>query len=109
MKKKFLKNCSVFLILVLLMNMLPISVWAEKETETVAAELIAENAADELPQAEDLEQAYILQEIVEKRTETSKEFLLSNGLHMAALYAEPVHYQTESGWQEIDNTLIAKP
>ena len=47
----------------------------------------------------------IVAEIESKRTEYSKEYLLSNGLHLAAVYADAIHYETAAGWEDIDNTL----
>lgn len=49
--------------------------------------------------------AYIVEEIVENRTEYSKEYLLSTGLHMMTMYHTPVHYEVDGQWEEIDNTL----
>lgn len=51
---------------------------------------------------------YIEKEIVEKRTETSKQFLMTNGMIMVQNYGVPVHYEDENGYKEIDNTLILK-
>ena len=65
------------------------------EGETVDTSLIQKESAE----------SEIVAEIESKRTEYSKEYLLSNGLHMAAVYADAVHYETEDGWQDIDNTL----
>lgn len=47
----------------------------------------------------------ILMEVVEKRTEFSKEFKLSNGFNMAVVYPEAVHYEEDGRWEDIDNTL----
>ncbi len=102
MKTRFFRLCSILLVMVLLVNMLPMSVFAEeyRESLSVTPEISTENV--------DTSDARIVEEIVDKRTEYSKEFLLSNGLHMAAVYADAVHYEKDSGWAEIDNTLTAK-
>lgn len=47
----------------------------------------------------------ILSEDTSKRGEYYKEFVLTNGLRMASLYAESVHYSEAGQWKEIDNTL----
>ena len=104
MKKRFFSICSMFLILVMLLNMLPMSVFAEEFQETHADT----EEATENEQVSEASEAYVVDEIIENRTEFSKEFLLSNGLHLAAVYPNAVHYETENGWEEIDNTLIAK-
>ncbi len=100
MKKRFLRVCSMILIIVLLINMLPMGVFAEAFREAVAD---AEALKTLTPQS-----VQVVDEIVERRTEFSKEFLLSSGLHMAVVYPEAVHFETENGWEDIDNTLIAK-
>ena len=52
------------------------------------------------------EDAIIITEYPEKRTETSKTFLMSDGTFLAASYDQPIHYKDNLGlWQDIDNTL----
>ena len=46
-----------------------------------------------------MEEVCVLEEITENRTEFTKEFMLSNGLHMAAVYPTAVHYQENGQWQ----------
>ena len=59
----------------------------------------------QLPEAKD-SNAQIITEIPEKRTESTKTFLMSDGSFMLAAYNEPVHYKDDEGvWQDIDNTL----
>ena len=101
MYKLWLKTCSVAIILALLINMLPMGVFAQEFQESLSATEQAEMVKPE----ESAEEAYIVKEVTENRTEFSKEFQLSNGLRMAAVYADAVHYETENGWEEIDNTL----
>ena len=103
MKKKILSFCSSLLVCALLINMLPASTFAQEEKAGTDAGIVQENASD----AANSERVSVVGEITENRTATSKEFLLSNGLHMAALYATPVHYETDGGWEEIDNTLVS--
>ena len=47
----------------------------------------------------------VLQEITEKRDRYTKHFMLPEKGTAAAVYPETVHYETESGWEEIDNRL----
>lgn len=50
----------------------------------------------------------IVSEIVSSRDEYQKEYMLSNGQHLLAVYPTAVHYADENGeWREIDNTLHA--
>ena len=103
MEKHFIKTCSILLVIVLLANMLPMSIFAEKFQESITnTETATEDSVAEEVVPEDV---HVVTEITENRTEYSKEFLLSNGLYMATVYADPVHYETEAGWEEINNTL----
>ena len=95
MNSRFLKICSVFMAIVLLANMLPLNVWAEQiDTQTLVNDTPV--------------QAEVLGEVIEKRTEYTKEFLLDNGSFVAAVYNEPVHFEEDGQWKEIDNTLVSK-
>ena len=108
MNSKFLRICSMILTIVMVFNMLPMQalgeiVFTEKQTisasdETLSADATVTNLTTS---------AEIVEEIEENRTEYSKEFKLSNGLNMAVVYGEPVHYDNNGTWTEIDNTLKA--
>ena len=99
MKKLFFRICSTILVIVLLVNMLPMSIFAEAFKEGLTTqETVSTSQMQELD-------AHVVAELTDKRTQYAKEFLLSNGLHLATVYADPVHYETEDGWKEIDNTL----
>ena len=54
------------------------------------------------------EDNYIEKEFVDKRTETSKQFLMSDGTIMVQKYGVPIHYDDGDGYKEIDNTLVLK-
>ena len=94
MQKWWIRCFNVFLIVVMILNMIPLNILAEDissdETITIAPE----------PQ--------IVEEVVGKRTEYTKEYLLDNGTFVAAVYNEPVHFQKDGQWKEIDNTLVAR-
>lgn len=50
--------------------------------------------------------AYVLGEVIDKRTETTKTFRMSDGSFIAADYGKTIHYADENGeWQDYDNTL----
>ena len=94
----------MILVLALVCNMLPLQIFAAEastEMEAPALELQEEQTAQTQP-------AYIVGELTENRTQYSKEFRLSNGTHLAAVYNEPVHYRSAGQWKDIDNTLKAK-
>ena len=48
----------------------------------------------------------IVQEIIDKREESSKTFLCEDGSYIAVTYSEPVHFKNADEWQEINNTLV---
>lgn len=60
---------------------------------------------DEQTVNESIKTADVLFELTENRTAYTKEFLLSNGLHMAVAYPDQVHYEKDGKWADIDNTL----
>ena len=107
MKSRSIKAISIFLVLVMLAQLLPSQVFAQQlppEGGTVG--LVSEN--DSLNASADTsldETSTIVSEVIENRTEFSKEFVLSNGLHMTAVYSRAVHYESNGAWEEIDNTL----
>ena len=81
----------------------------EAQEETGAEEEKVVHGMDpELPYgtAEDPEAEYIIAEEVKKREAGMKYFLTERNGHVAVLYPEPVHYQTDDGWEEIDNRLV---
>ena len=98
MLKKFLKLCSFVLTVVMLLNMLPMQIYALELEATDTVKPVTGEAFQDVT---------VLGELTEKRTEYTKEFRLSNGLNLATVYAEPVHYQEDGQWKEIDNTLVA--
>ncbi len=108
MFKRFLRCVSTLLVLVLLVNMVPVQALGNLQTGNIG-EIDGTEQIETVPtgSSSSTEQATIIAEIPEGRSEYSKEFLLSNGLHMATVYAEPVHYEKDGKWEDIDNTLVA--
>lgn len=48
----------------------------------------------------------IITELTDKRTETSKEFLLDNGTKLVAEYNQPIHYKNGKGnWVDFNNSM----
>ena len=104
MKSRLLKLCSIILCTVLLINMLPMQALGAELKESAHGEnsqpvLYYQNQMGEPGEAE------IVAENIEGRTQFSKEFVMSNGLNMAVIYPETVHYDDNGQWKEIDNTL----
>ena len=96
--KRFLRLCSMILTVVMVLNMLPLQSFAV----TIQENITDDDTVTLKPSAEE---ETIVGEIVSARSEYSKEYLLSNGLHLAKVYSEPVHYEKDGAWEEIDNTL----
>ena len=95
----------VILSLAILVNLLPVSALA---SETTLEQVVAQHWVEDPPVKatdEASQPLEILSEDTSKRGEYYKEFVLSNGLRMASMYAEPVHYSEDGQWKEIDNTL----
>ena len=74
-----------------------------------ASVALAEDAPPAVGQAGSTEPTVtVVRELPEKRTETSKHFLLSNGLRRAEIFAAPVHFKDAGGtWRDIDTRLVA--
>ena len=108
MLKKFLRCISTLLVLVLLVSMVPVQALGSLQAGNIG-QIEGTEKIETIPAGSSgsIEQAAIIAEIPEGRSEYSKEFLLSNGLHMATVYAEPVHYEKDGKWEDIDNTLVA--
>ena len=101
---RYIRTLCMLLVFVLLVQLLPARALAAGADETLSQERAAAAAQGETAS----EPAHIVHEIPDKRTEYSKEYRLSNGLHMAAVYGESIHYAKDGQWQEIDNTLGTK-
>ena len=48
----------------------------------------------------------IVREETDLREESSKTFICEDGSYLAVTYSEPIHFKTESGWQDVNNTLV---
>lgn len=49
----------------------------------------------------------LTEEITDRRDEFQKEFMMENGMRLAAIYPMAVHFEREGKWEEIDNTLYS--
>ena len=78
MYKKSFRLLSFLLVIAMLVNMFPMSVFA------TTTDTSSESSSDSQEVAEE---AHVVAELPEKRTEYTKEFRLSNGLDMAVIYA----------------------
>ena len=107
MSSKFMKFCSIVLMIALLINLLPMQILgAEVSSLFPNSKTSVENRFYKNQMGEPGE-ATVVEEIVDARTQYSKEYLMSNGLNMVIVYPEAVHYEENNEWKEIDNTLKA--
>ena len=93
------KLLALFLAFVFSLYLVPTEVLAAEvgSQSAVQAEIDTETAAEENPE--------IVTELAEGRGRFQKEYLLSNGQRMLAVYPTAVHYEEDGEWKEIDNTL----
>ncbi|NMP38589.1 MAG: DNRLRE domain-containing protein, partial [Clostridiales bacterium] len=106
--KKVLKSgtkiVSVFLAALFVVQILPMSVFAEDFTQG-GAEAVqgAESVGVQSQQSEG--QAIVLAEDTSKREEYVKHFRMSDGSVKAVEYDVPVHFEQNGEWTDYDNTL----
>lgn len=96
-KRGMMRTIAAFCSVVLLLEMGPAASLAE------TAENLAAQEAERGPASTT---AVLLEEDQEIREENVKYFFRSDGNREAAVYQEPVHYQEDGTWKDIDNTLI---
>ena len=99
--KRIKTTLSFILSFVMLLCFLPHSVLAQIGEAFTSEE---DSALTDLPGSDT--EVYVLGEVTENRTETSKTFRMSDGSYVAADYGKPIHFEDENGiWQDYDNTL----
>ena len=101
-----LGTLSVFLSILMIVYLIPLSVYAEL-APTIEGN---ENTTTPPEQTEQITNEPItadaMFELTDRREQSVKHFRLSDGSIVAAQYASPIHEQDENGeWQDIDNTL----
>lgn len=112
MSTKTKRMLSFLLIFALVLQMLPMSAFAEGlvEAEGPALPITAHPAVTDSLYYRGGKNEYeaddVLWEIENERTETEKHFHMANGADIAVAYTYPVHYKDSDGkYQEIDNSL----
>ena len=100
---------SIFLSMVLLLEVVPMQAFAATEQPSAELEVQQDEILTDETTEEDAESepkpAQILAEDTEKREESVKHFRMSDGTMQAAQYAEPVHFLKDGVWTDYDNTL----
>lgn len=99
--KLILKVVSFLLAIVIVAEILPFSTIAtELSNQEIIEQAIAESIVDN--------SSAIVAEVETLRDEYTKHFRCEDGSFVAAMYNEPVHYQENGEWKEIDNTFQIK-
>ena len=104
---KFGRILSLILVVAMLVQLLPVSVFAQESNTADPDEIDVIGLAEdyfETPE-ESLKNAKILFEEEELREENVKHFRLDNGSYIAVQYGNPVHYEEDGEWVDYDNTL----
>ena len=101
-----LGTLSVFLSILMIVYLIPLSVYAElAPTIEGNKDTTAQTEQDEQITDESVAPDALF-ELTDRREQNVKHFRLSDGSIVAAQYATPIHEQDENGeWQDIDNTL----
>ena len=102
--KQFLRLVAMLCSVALLLGAVPFTVAAQTSPLISAVPLPQDPVLQAIAQASDGE-AFILGEDISKRQANVKHFRMSDGTYLAAVYPDAVHYLTEDGYREIDNTL----
>ena len=109
MKKQWFRLCCLILVIVMTVNSLPLTVFAEEYQSSKTTPQETSTVTEQPEQLSvDYSDVQIVEENIDNRTEFSKEFLLDNGVSLAVLYDSAVHYEKDGKWEEIDNTLQTK-
>ncbi len=102
--KKIRKLIAVLLTVLTLMSVISAAtpVLATEVTEKNALNSTLEQYKTEIENSEDK----TLYEIEEERDEFTKVFKSNDGTKTAIISATPIHYKTDEGWDDIENTLV---
>ena len=103
MKKLYPKIIACVLSLTLLLSCIPMTVYASDSTVSSQKQTEQVNQTAQTPPLSN--DAEIVTEVTEKRDAYTKVFRLSDGSYMSATYLQPVHYEDDGKWKDIDNSL----
>lgn len=109
MKKRFKTACkviSVFLTVLLVLQIAPMQLIADAYTEAIAIKNMPQETVTTFADDEDFS-AEILYEVEEKRDEYTKVYKKNDGSYTAMVSSEPLHFMQDGKWTDIDNTLVA--
>lgn len=110
-KSKIIKTISLFLAILIVFDIIQLNAFAKNNLFTL--DNLMDNSINNeeyVVSDKDMQGADddIVCEISNKRDETTKHYLRSDGSFAAVAYSMPIHYQKagEDEWLEIDNTLV---
>lgn len=109
MKKRFKTACkviSVFLTVLLVLQIAPMQIIADAYTEAMAIKNMPRETVTTFADDEDFS-AEILYEVEEKRDEYTKVYKKNDGSYTAMVSSEPLHFMQDGKWTDIDNTLVS--
>lgn len=103
MKKLTVKSLSIFLSLLFITQTLPLNAFSLYVNECE----VSETDEIHIHETNDEHNMIIdsLEENIELRDEHTKHFRQSDGSYIAVSYIEPIHYEKNGEWLEIDNTI----
>ncbi|HAS38485.1 MAG TPA: hypothetical protein DCS04_07820 [Ruminococcaceae bacterium] len=94
-----MKVIAVILTVIMIVGILPMTVLAEELNETQLMKTVE-------IESDKKEKSPIVGEVTDKRDENTKFFERRDGSYTAVITSEPIHYEDNGEWKEIDNTLI---
>ena len=95
----FMKVIAVILTVIMIVGILPMTVLAEEFNETQLMKTVE-------IESDKKEKSPIVGEVTDKRDENTKVFERRDGSYTAVITSEPIHYDDNGEWKEIDNTLV---
>ena len=120
-KKLFFRSLALTCTMALLAQLLPMSAIAQTSSApTTGFTTQAQESPDEVQEQiqepeqtqptteETFDESPIVGEDVARRDRDEKHFRKKDGTYLQVSYNEPVHYQVNGEWKDIDNTLIKK-
>ncbi len=110
MNKMWKRAISSLLTVLLMFELIPVQAYAAVSYEETEETAIYDGQEGDLSFDEnddiDLTKTVLTEEISDRRDEYQKEFMMENGMRLAAVYPMAVHFERDGAWEEIDNTLV---
>lgn len=104
--KTMIKVLSVFLTVLMVLQIAPMQLIANAYTEAMAIKNMPREDVTTFANDEDFS-AEILYEVEEKRDEFTKVYKKNDGSYTAMVSSEPLHFIQNGKWTDIDNTLVS--